>query len=113
MTVGTGYAGRSSVGENLRPDHLVNWVRLAYNADAKVPMGDFTGLSPWAASTGPVPPYPEPSNARAGSAPRTRPEPPTPSGDRSGSEETGDLREELRRIIIEELHELIGGGSRG
>ena len=60
MTIGTGYAGRSSVGENLRPDHLVNWVRLAHNADAKVPMGDFSGLSPWRASTGPVPPYPRP-----------------------------------------------------
>jgi acetaldehyde dehydrogenase / alcohol dehydrogenase len=110
MTVGTGYAGRSSVGENLRPDHLVNWVRLAYNADAKVPMGDFAGLSPWSPSTGPVPPYPEPSNARAGSVPRPRREPPTPSDDH---EPDGELREELRRIILEELHELIGGGPRG
>ena len=37
--------GRSSVGENLRPDHLVNWVRLAHNADASVPMADFAGQS--------------------------------------------------------------------
>jgi hypothetical protein len=104
MTVGTGYAGRSSVGENLRPDHLVNWVRLAYNADAKVPMGDFSGLSPWTASSGPVPPYPAPSNTT------------TVATDPARERETdvgGDLREELRRIIIEELHDLIGGDRRG
>jgi acyl-CoA reductase-like NAD-dependent aldehyde dehydrogenase len=103
MTVGTGYAGRSSVGENLRPDHLVNWVRLAHNSDPKVPMGSFEGLSPWRSTGGPVPPYPVPSNAR-GTAPAVastehrRP----PAGD-------DDLRDELRRIIIEELHDLIGG----
>ena len=31
-------AVRPTVGENLRPDHLVNWVRLAHNADAREPM---------------------------------------------------------------------------
>ena len=109
MTVGTGYAGRSSVGENLRPDHLVNWVRLAHNADASVPMGDFAGLTPWRSATGPVPPYPDPSNARDGEpepAHRERPVAAQPRDD-------GDLREELRRIIIEELHDWIGGGARG
>jgi acetaldehyde dehydrogenase / alcohol dehydrogenase len=109
MTIGTGYAGRSSVGENLRPDHLVNWVRLAHNIDEKVPMGDFAGLSPWRSVTGPVPAYPTPSNARTddGPAPVAPPE--------TGTAETGtdELREELRRIIIEELHDLIGGGRRG
>jgi acetaldehyde dehydrogenase/alcohol dehydrogenase len=106
MTIGTGYAGRSSVGENLRPDHLVNWVRLAHNADAKVPMGDFAGLSPWRAASGPVPAYPVPSNARGDAAPPVRREP-------TEVAEDDDLREELRRIIIEELHDLIGGDRRG
>jgi acetaldehyde dehydrogenase/alcohol dehydrogenase len=110
MTVGTGYAGRSSVGENLRPDHLVNWVRLAYNVDAGVPMGDFAGLSPWRTTSGQVPPYPVPSNARGDAPPPVRPEPPSPT---SRGEDDGNLREELRRIIIEELHDLIGGGPRG
>jgi hypothetical protein len=109
MTIGTGYAGRSSVGENLRPDHLVNWVRLAYNVDATVPMADFAGLSPWRATAGPVPAYPTPSNARDASPnatpPRRTPDP--------GPGEDDDLREELRRIIIEELHDLIGGDRRG
>jgi hypothetical protein len=114
MTIGTGYAGRSSVGENLRPDHLVNWVRLAHNADVSVPMGDFTGLSPWRASTGPVPAYPIPSNARADRGDhvrRDRPAATTPMPTTQGDD--GDLREELRRIIVEELHDLIGGGARG
>jgi acyl-CoA reductase-like NAD-dependent aldehyde dehydrogenase len=111
MTIGTGYAGRSSVGENLRPDHLVNWVRLAYNVDATVPMADFAGLSPWRATDGPVPAYPTASNARGASPtvtpPRRDPDPDPDPG------EDDDLREELRRIIIEELHDLIGGASRG
>jgi acetaldehyde dehydrogenase / alcohol dehydrogenase len=109
MTIGTGYAGRSSVGENLRPDHLVNWVRLAHNADQKVPMGDFAGLSPWRSVTGPVPPYPTPSNARGEDAP------PVPSDRRAPRQAAADddLREELRRIIIEELHDMIGGGRDG
>jgi hypothetical protein len=114
MTIGTGYAGRSSVGENLRPDHLVNWVRLAHNADVSVPMGDFAGLSPWRASTGRVPAYPIPSNARAGEGDhvrRGRPAETTPMPMTPGDD--GDLREELRRIIVEELHDLIGGGARG
>src|SRR4029078_444933 len=29
MTIGTGFFGRSSVGENLHPSHLVQWTRLA------------------------------------------------------------------------------------
>jgi acyl-CoA reductase-like NAD-dependent aldehyde dehydrogenase len=113
MTIGTGYAGRSSVGENLRPDHLLNWVRLAYNSDATVPMGDFAGLSPWSASSGPVPPYPVPSNARTSSVEAVGATRggvvSTSSTNDAGSAGGDDLREELRRIIIEELHELIGG----
>ena len=111
MTVGTGYAGRSSVGENLRPDHLVNWVSLAYNAATTVPMGDFTALSPWRAASGQVPPYPVPSNAREETAPVRREPTVATVGTRSGGDD--DLREELRRIIIEELHDMIGGGHRG
>jgi acyl-CoA reductase-like NAD-dependent aldehyde dehydrogenase len=115
MTIGTGYAGRSSVGENLRPDHLVNWVRLAHNADASVTMGDFSALSPWRASTGPVPPYPVPSNARDDRASDIGRPARTVAPDRGSAASTthdGDLREELRRIIIEELHDLIGGERR-
>jgi len=39
--VGTGFKGRSSVDENVGPQHLVHWTRVAYNKDAAVPFGAF------------------------------------------------------------------------
>lgn len=89
MTIGTGFYGRSSVGENLEPKHFVNWMRVAYNADAHVPFDDFTGIEAWGhhpaepiAIEAPVAPIAEPT---------TDPDP---------------LREEIRRVILEELKEL-------
>jgi len=115
MTIGTGYFGRSSVGENLQPSHLVNWTRLAYNADAREAMPDFTALTPWQAPSGPVPAYPLASNA-AGSAalspPANRsPDHTTPgiAGRTPGTVEAGELREEIRRLIVEELRDIIKG----
>ena len=32
--VGTGFAGRSSIGENVGPQHLVHWTKIAYGIDA-------------------------------------------------------------------------------
>src|SRR6202012_3384771 len=64
MTIGTGFFGRSSVGENLHPSHLVQWTRLAYNRDPAEPFGDFSGLIPWHTPAGPVPMYPVASNQR-------------------------------------------------
>ncbi len=55
MTIGTGFFGRSSVGENLQPKHLVQWTRLASNEDPAVGFADFTGLVPWEAPAGAVP----------------------------------------------------------
>ena len=66
MTIGTGFFGRSSMAENLHPSHLVQWTRLAYNSGRAEPFGDFTGLIPWQAPAGPVPPYPVASNQRGG-----------------------------------------------
>ena len=105
MTVGTGYFGRSSVGENLQPKHLVNWTRVAYNSDLKEAMADFAGLTPWAAPQGPVPAYPVASNAAhapVGADAAAARESPSPPRRR-------DLREEIRRLIVEELHDLIRG----
>ncbi len=42
--IGTGYFGRSSVGENVGPQHLVHWTRLAYNKDATQTFADFRQL---------------------------------------------------------------------
>jgi acetaldehyde dehydrogenase/alcohol dehydrogenase len=81
MTVGTGFFGRSSLTENLQPQHLTQWTRVAYATDE--PFGDFTGLEPWEAR-------PEP-------APVARP---------SGN---GLTRDDLRQLILDELRELVHG----
>ena len=56
FTVGTGFFGRSSIGENIGPKHLVHWTRLAYNSDASEPFGDYRGLRSELA--GPLPRHP-------------------------------------------------------
>jgi hypothetical protein len=113
MTIGTGFFGRSSVAENLHPSHLVQWTRLAYNRDPAEAFGDFSGLVPWQAPAGPVPAYPVASNQR-GDHPR--------SGDGDGQARSAArsvqngfetdataLREQIRRLILEELAQLGGG----
>lgn len=118
MTVGTGFVGRSSIGENLQPKHLLNWARIAYTSDPSVPMGDFTGVIPWQAPQHPVPLYPWPSNdprAHDGT-------PPARAGRvaavvdrvadqvRSGGSMTLDdnaLRAQIRRLVAAELSELL------
>ena len=41
FTVGTGFFGRSSIGENIGPQHLLHWTKLAYNSDPAEVMGDY------------------------------------------------------------------------
>jgi acetaldehyde dehydrogenase / alcohol dehydrogenase len=101
MTLGTGFAGRSSIGENLEPRHLVNWARVAYNADSSVPFGDFAAIAAWEAPGGPVPGYPHASTL-----------PGSGGGPGSGRPADGGpvpdaVREQLRALIIEELQQLI------
>jgi hypothetical protein len=106
MTIGTGFVGRSSIGENLQPENLMNWTRIAYNSDSAVPMPDFGATTPWRSPVGPVPAYPYASNdtnashsyashrAHAVSSRATDP----------GIEA---LRAELRALVVEELAQLI------
>jgi acetaldehyde dehydrogenase/alcohol dehydrogenase len=127
MTIGTGFFGRSSMAENLHPSHLVQWTRLAYNSDRAEPFGDFTGLIPWQAPAGPVPPYPVASNQRDGNQRdgnqrdgNQRDGQPRAGADGRGAAtiarsariafqpEAAALREEIRRLIIEELSQLVG-----
>ena len=111
MTIGTGFFGRSSVGENLQPKHLVQWTRLAYNSDPAEVFGDFAGLDPWQVPAGPVPPYPLASNLAEPSSSRTPlPAPGPAAGARPGLDA---LRAEIRRVVLEELRALTGGESRG
>jgi acyl-CoA reductase-like NAD-dependent aldehyde dehydrogenase len=81
MTVGTGFFGRSSLTENLQPQHLTQWTRVAYATEE--PFGEFDGLEPWSAR-------PEP-------APVARPA------------ENGLTRDDLRQLILDELRELVHG----
>lgn len=46
MTIGTGFAGGSSLSENLTPHHFLQYARIAYNKDIAESFGDFTGLDP-------------------------------------------------------------------
>jgi hypothetical protein len=128
MTVGTGFFGRSSLTENLEPRHLVQWTRMAYPFEADEAMANFAGLIPWEAPTGPVPPYPVASNLAAdgsgtgghpGAAGRTQRQGDTPApaktvhaglgGGESAVPDAGELREVIRRIVIEELAQFAGG----
>jgi len=102
MTIGTGFLGRSSLGENLEPKHLVNRTKIAYNADQSVRMPDFAQLNPWSAAEGPVPTYPVASNLE-GETRRPRISLPQIQS------ETDDLRDEIRRLVIEELRQVVKG----
>jgi acetaldehyde dehydrogenase/alcohol dehydrogenase len=122
MTLGTGFVGRSSIGENLEPRHLVNWARVAYNTDASVPFDDFTGIAVAVPPDGPVPGYPYASNRPGAPALRPAGSSPSPTDGGSvagGAVASGELasaavasdavREQLRALIIEELRQLVGG----
>lgn len=102
MTIGTGFVGRSSIGENLQPENLLNWARIAYNSDPGVVMPNFAGLTPWHSPAEPVPGYPQASNDHHGPAVR-------PQTNHRVTVDPGidGLREELRRMVAEELAQLI------
>ena len=112
MTLGTGYVGRSSVGENLEPRHLVNWTRVAYNADPDVPFGSFAGASPWERPATAVPSYPRASNQQGPNTSRERAVrawQAAPGSDYEGEDHSvaDAVREQLRALIIEELEHLM------
>ena len=88
MTVGTGFFGRSSIDENVGPQHLVQWVRVAFRKDAEVDLDRFEGL-PLHEDRDPAAPTP---------AAGTEPDGADPDGD--------DLRTEIRQIILEEMRNL-------
>jgi hypothetical protein len=85
MTIGTGFAGGSSIGDNLTPHHLLHYARIAYNKEASETFGNFANLDPLN--------LPKPHGA-----------PVSLAVDNSSDSE---LRKELRRIILEELKEVL------
>ncbi|MSP81964.1 MAG: aldehyde dehydrogenase family protein [Alphaproteobacteria bacterium] len=100
FTIGTGFFGRSSVGENIGPDQLVNWTRIAY--DTAEPLGDFSGLEPWSrllpAATGREAPI-SLGVLQEGAVKAT---PAVP-------DELSVVRDEIRRVVLEELRRALKG----
>ena len=80
MTIGTGFAGGSSLLEILTPGHLVQFAKIAYPKDSAEKFGDFSGLDPLN--------LPKPMRTTPIAVTEIDPE---------------DLRRELRKIILEEL----------
>lgn len=93
FTIGTGFFGRSAIGENIEPRHLVNWTRIAYNKDPAEAFGDFEGLDS-------VLMQPVLGREAPMSLGRLQEGAPAvaPAGD-----EVAILREEIRRIVLDEL----------
>ena len=114
MTLGTGFVGRSSIGENLEPRHLVNWTKIAYNTDPAVAFGDFAGLSPWRAPAGRVPLYPVASNLPGGGGAGPVQAGPVQAGPVQAGPVQADtalpdsVKATLRAMIIDELRALVG-----
>lgn len=99
FTIGTGYFGRSSVGENIGPQHLVNWTKIAWNKDVA---GNLDGRQMASLiHRGKLPKAPADGvpGQSGGSANLKGPEP-TAS---PISQQDHKLRETIRRIIAEEL----------
>ena len=103
FTIGTGYFGRSSVGENVGPQHLVNWTRIAFHKDAAAGLAA-DGQMATLHHRGALPKAPAdgvPGQSRAGTGARVAPAGAPVARGAASSDQA--LREEIRRIIAEEL----------
>lgn len=109
MTIGTGFFGRSSLGENLAPKHLVHHTQIAYSTANPAPLEAFVGLDPWRQPAGEVPAYPYASNLAEGESagPGLREPRVAAYGARVEDEQGDDLREQIRRLVIEELQAMV------
>ena len=107
FTIGTGFFGRSSVGENIGPQHLVNWTRIAYTDEASEAFGDFSGLESW--NNQPVLPVGREAPMTIGRLQEGSERAPEslfahPAGGAGIiDDEIAAMREEIRRIVLEEL----------
>ncbi len=100
FTIGTGFFGRSSIGENIGPQHLVNWTRIAWSTEAVLP-DDLRTLMQLD-HKGPLPPAPADGvpNLSGGHQAQVNQVP------------AGTLRDEIRKIIAEELRDALNKGGR-
>jgi acyl-CoA reductase-like NAD-dependent aldehyde dehydrogenase len=98
FTIGTGYFGRSSIGENIGPQHLVHWTRIALHEDAVDLMAGFPRAL--LSQPGPLPRAPSDGVPGMGAVK------PDWRGVRPSADEIpAGLREQIRRIIAEELRQ--------
>lgn len=117
MTIGTGFVGGSSIGDNLEPGHLVNWARIAYGRDVDAPMGDYRDVAYTAPHSDAVPPYPWASNdPRSGGTPSVQAgavvNRVAASLGRTAVNSAGEseaLKEEIRRLVAAELSKMLKG----
>ncbi|MGH6892662.1 MAG: aldehyde dehydrogenase family protein [Dongiaceae bacterium] len=109
FTIGTGFFGRSAVGENIGPKHLVNWTRIAYSDEASEAFGDFSGLETW--NNQPLLPVGRDAPMTIGRLQEGAERADESlfaqaSGSLAGgavADEIALMREEIRRIVLEEL----------
>ena len=101
MTIGTGYFGRSSVAENVGPQHLVQWVKMAWNSDAAVQMPSFDQVDRLDRPRIGTPPKGEIDYDFGNHPPGASSSPVS-----RAPQAADDIRAEIRRIILEELKEL-------
>jgi acyl-CoA reductase-like NAD-dependent aldehyde dehydrogenase len=98
MTIGTGYFGRSSVSENVGPQHLVQWVKMAWNSDNAIQMPSFEATDVLAKPRIGAPLKGEIDYDFGNHPPGTA----SPKSVHV-AETADDIRAEIRRIILEEL----------
>lgn len=100
FTIGTGFFGRSSIGENVAPQHLVNWTRIAYSDEAGEPFGDFGGVEAWMNR----PPLAVGREAPMSLGRLQEGAEAAPAGASLGAaDDLSAIREEIRRIVLDEL----------
>jgi len=90
MTIGTGFVGRSSIGENIGPKHLINWTRIAYPKEASEAMDNFDALEPWDDVT-----WPAPGGAHISAPARA-----------NDDDALAGMRDEIRQLVLEELRQM-------
>ncbi|WP_205041997.1 aldehyde dehydrogenase family protein [Rhodoligotrophos defluvii] len=114
FTIGTGYFGSSSIGENVGPQHLINWTRIAYSDDPREAFGDFTQLDAWAGgpalALGREAPISlgrlQEGSEQVRNAVSRDAVPAQPSG-AGAMNDISILREEIRRMVLEELRDAL------
>lgn len=104
MTIGTGYFGRSSVSENVGPEHLVQWTRVAYAKDTDFSAASFDDVHLLESPTRPR--LPEGKIDYSFNWVGGRPSAFTGESNDAGEVDRDDLKTEIRKLILEELRAL-------